>query len=436
MKSSVYSYFFLLVVLLGCGRQTTVGHLFSSPSPYERYEKSLRDAALDQTALGRAWLTAGQHSLRDSLYVTVPFREVGYFAAERPSAVSFRYQVRTGQIIDISLRPSSGALVFLDVFTVENDTVFQWLASADSTYHLSYEVEHDETHTLRLQPELLQSLTYDLNIEARPSLNFPVNGKNSAAIGSFFGAPRDGGQRSHKGVDIFADKGTPVLAASKGVVGTRTNSRLGGKVVWLTTKRMNQYYAHLDSQVVRPLQRVNVGDTLGFVGNTGNARYTPPHLHFGIYHFGQGALDPYPFLNDRTPEVPLLQADTSLLAHPARIRVARANVREAPTVQSSTVGDYRQHTLLYLHGATGAWFRVVLPDGRRGYVHQSLVGSVEEPIRQFTVTADDQLYTSTQETAVLPDALVGRPVSVFAAFDSLLWVEPSPGLRVWLLPAG
>src|SRR5690606_10039680 len=98
------------------------------------------------------------------------------------------------------------------------------------------------------------------------SLSFPVQGQSSQAVGSFFGDPRDGGKRAHRGIDIFAPKGTPVLAASDGVVGRVTHNRLGGKVVWLHNlkKRFTQYYAHLDSQAVRPGQRVTIGDTIGF----------------------------------------------------------------------------------------------------------------------------------------------------------------------------
>jgi murein DD-endopeptidase MepM/ murein hydrolase activator NlpD len=48
-------------------------------------------------------------------------------------------------------------------------------------------------------------------------------------------------------------------------------------------RRHSYYFAHLDSQYVRAGQRVKQGDTLGTVGNTGNARFTPAHLHFGIY---------------------------------------------------------------------------------------------------------------------------------------------------------
>ena len=76
---------------------------------------------------------------------------------------------------------------------------------------------------------------------------------------------------------------------------------LGLSYVWLYDARRGQalYYAHLDSQIVQAGVQVDVGDTLGLVGNTGNARSTSPHLHFGIYRHGEGALDPLPFIDTR-----------------------------------------------------------------------------------------------------------------------------------------
>lgn len=443
MKASFF--FLLLVLLLGCSRRTTVGSLFSELSLHEQYEKSLRSARLDQTALGQAWLSAADRSLRDTLTVALPFREVGHFAAEQPRAAAFRYSVRIGQRIEVTVRTPSQAFFFVNAFEVTNDTTFRAVASADSTLQLSYEVERDGVHTLRLQPELLQNLSYELTIAAGPSIGFPVAGQSSRAVGSFFGAPRDGGARSHQGVDIFAPRGTPVVAASDGVVSARTSSRLGGKVVWLNTHGTNQYYAHLDSQSVRPAQRVRAGDTLGWVGNTGNARFTPPHLHFGVYRFGRGAIDPFPFIDNVALEPPLAEADTALLKRPARVSATAANLREAPTTQSAIVGTYAQYSLLLLRGTSGKWFRAELPNGQHGYVHQSLVGSAEEAIDEVKVSEETNLFwildeaasdeAALDKVAFLSDTLSGTSVPVLARYDSLLWVEPSPGLRVWMRPS-
>jgi murein DD-endopeptidase MepM/ murein hydrolase activator NlpD len=431
----------ILVWLAACNRRSTVGSLFAGLSPHERYEQSLRRAALDQTALGTSWLLAAEASLRDTLTVALPFREVGYFVADRPRAAAFRYAVRAGQRIRVAVRSPSFASFFLDAFKVTTDTTLEAVASADSTLQLSYDVERDGVHHLRLQPELLQDASYELTIEIAPSLGFPVAGYNSRAVGSFYGAPRDGGARSHRGVDIFAPRGTPVVAASAGVVSARTSSRRGGKVVWLKARGTNQYYAHLDSQAVRPTQRVRAGDTLGWVGNTGNARTTPPHLHFGVYRFGQGAVDPFPFIDNAAPEPPTVDTDTALLKRPGRVSALAANLRTAPTTRSMVVGTYGQHTLLHLLGTTGKWFRVALPSGQRGYVHESLVGSTEEAVAKVTVPRAARWYWTVDESAsdeAASDArvfhldLVGTTVPVLARYDSLLWVEAAPGLRMWL----
>ncbi|MBO9737780.1 M23 family metallopeptidase [Xanthomonas axonopodis pv. begoniae] len=128
-------------------------------------------------------------------------------------------------------------------------------------------------------------------------LHVPVEGVRARQIADTFGAPR-GRDRTHAGVDIFAPRGTPVVAATRGVVSAIRDQGLGGKQVWLLGPAMERhYYAHLDDwaaglavgDVVEP------GTLLGKVGTTGNARGTPPHLHYGVYG-RNGAYDPLPLL--------------------------------------------------------------------------------------------------------------------------------------------
>jgi murein DD-endopeptidase MepM/ murein hydrolase activator NlpD len=125
-----------------------------------------------------------------------------------------------------------------------------------------------------------------------------VSGAGAASIQSGYGAARDAGRRRHEGVDIFAPRGTPVVAASDGFVVKVGENALGGRVVWLwdMSRGVTIYYAHLQEQLVTTGAFVRAGDTLGTVGNTGNARTTAPHLHFGIYARGEGALDPDAFI--------------------------------------------------------------------------------------------------------------------------------------------
>ncbi|MFT3854323.1 MAG: peptidoglycan DD-metalloendopeptidase family protein [Ilumatobacteraceae bacterium] len=115
----------------------------------------------------------------------------------------------------------------------------------------------------------------------------------TAAVGfdSTFGAPRSGGRR-HEGVDLIGARGTPVLAVVDGVAVGKQNA-LGGTTISLTGVDGNRYYyAHLDGYV--NLGNVTAGEVIGILGQTGNAIYSVPHLHFEIHPGGGPAVDPYP----------------------------------------------------------------------------------------------------------------------------------------------
>lgn len=139
-----------------------------------------------------------------------------------------------------------------------------------------------------------------IQLSSRPAptqIAVPVEGVHRRALVDTWGAARSEG-RSHEGIDIFARRGTPVTAATEGLVIRMGENRLGGTVVWVYGPgRQRHYYAHLERVADRLAvgDRVAVGDVLGHVGNSGNARGTPPHLHYGIYSPG-GAINPYPLL--------------------------------------------------------------------------------------------------------------------------------------------
>ena len=108
-----------------------------------------------------------------------------------------------------------------------------------------------------------------------------------------WGAPRSGG-RSHQGVDMFAARGMPVMAAAEGTVQVGSN-RLGGLTVNLYDVAGNRYYyAHLDNVVVNDGQQVSAGQVVGGAGTSGNARGTPPHLHWQVHPGGGRPVDPFP----------------------------------------------------------------------------------------------------------------------------------------------
>lgn len=131
-------------------------------------------------------------------------------------------------------------------------------------------------------------------------LSLPVQEVQLSQISDTWGAARSAGRR-HEGVDIFAKRGTPVLSTTRGVVREVGTNNLGGKVIWVTGPAFSShYYAHLDDYAanIQAGDWVEAGTLLGYVGNTGNARGTPPHLHYGIYLKGQGAVNPYPYFKE------------------------------------------------------------------------------------------------------------------------------------------
>jgi murein DD-endopeptidase MepM/ murein hydrolase activator NlpD len=137
-----------------------------------------------------------------------------------------------------------------------------------------------------------------LALEEPPqSLPSPIDGPRPIALRDSWGATRSGG-RKHEGIDIFARKGTPVLSTTRGLVFRVGQNSLGGNVVWIFGPgRQMHYYAHLDRfGEVETGDLVKPGDVIGYVGNTGNAHGTPPHLHYGLYAPSRGAINPFPLL--------------------------------------------------------------------------------------------------------------------------------------------
>ena len=198
---------------------------------------------------------------------------------------------------------------------VDDDPTRRAVASArQGEAFLSHEARGSGVYILRIQPELFRGGHLRVTSAPAPSLHFPVPGAGTANIQSIYGDEREAGRRSHEGIDIFAPRGTPVLAASDGFVTAVGQNRLGGNVVWVwnPSRGVRLYYAHLQDQLVRAGTFVKAGDTLGTVGNTGNAKTTPPHLHFGIYARGDGGIDPEPFIRPMAPARTIDQRPRSL----------------------------------------------------------------------------------------------------------------------------
>jgi peptidoglycan LD-endopeptidase LytH len=113
-----------------------------------------------------------------------------------------------------------------------------------------------------------------------------------------WGAPRSGG-RTHQGTDVMAPHGARVFAIVDGVVGRESTSANGGIQLYLQGGNGAEYfYAHLSGYAVSAGTRVRAGQLIAYNGQTGNARYTSPHVHFEIHPGGSGSapVNPYPTL--------------------------------------------------------------------------------------------------------------------------------------------
>lgn len=342
----------LLVSLFTVSCNSRIKHLFGKKTPRERYEQKMDELDLDETPEGREWKAVSVRSLAEPVSMTVPFNIRGQFPVGKPRALGFEFRAKRGEKIDFQLTKDTPALViYADVFVAGGG---EPLVSAEvDSSRFSFEAEETETYILRLQPQLQQAGFYRLSVSSGPSLGFPV-GHRSARVGSFWGDDRDGGRRKHEGIDIFAPKRAPAVAAADGYVTSVGDGGLGGKTVWLRPEGKNYslYYAHLDEQLVHVGQYVKKGEVLGLVGNTGNARTTPPHLHFGIYSYG-GATDPLPFVNPNTRTA----AAPDARPIPAAVRLTKSQKTE----QGALV---HANTLLVPLALSAQGYLAELPDGK------------------------------------------------------------------------
>jgi murein DD-endopeptidase MepM/ murein hydrolase activator NlpD len=131
---------------------------------------------------------------------------------------------------------------------------------------------------------------------------FPIGDGFGRPLIDSFGFPRMPGtpdEHWHEGIDIFAPAGTPLVATERGIVTRVGSGRLGGLTLWIKGESgAAWYYAHLQSHAagLHEGMLVEAGDLVGYVGNTGNARGTPPHLHMEIHPGGGDPVNPYPLL--------------------------------------------------------------------------------------------------------------------------------------------
>ncbi|HVK48528.1 MAG TPA: M23 family metallopeptidase [Pseudobacter sp.] len=427
MMIALIFYLPFLLLITSC-KSNKIG---GGKSPQESYGDRLKRVGLDSSAMGIRWFAAAEKSLATPLTIQLPFKESGFFSPDDPIAFGYRIALRQGQQLNITVNTRSDlrSKIFIELWgPSRRGTGLELLQYADSSGLLIHEAKADVSLVLRIQSELLAPLSYELTASTGPSLAFPVSGGTNKSIGSIWGDSRDAGARSHEGIDIFAKRGTPVLAAAEGRISAVREGGIGGKTVWLrpSGKDINLYYAHLDSQLVSTGQKVNAGDTVGLVGNTGNARNTPSHLHFGIYGNG-GAIDPIYFVRTDNTKPASITGNQSWLGKAVRT-TARQNLLPAPTLKSGT-SVLDKSTYLVITAAIGAYYKVLLPDRSEGFVPVSAVSLLDRSIETITETSP-LLYAPLAGSAIVA-AAPPSSLPVKAWFNGFAYVDNGT-VRGWM----
>jgi murein DD-endopeptidase MepM/ murein hydrolase activator NlpD len=431
--------FLFAITIFGC-KEEIVPEPYIPSTAHEAYAQALRQAHLDQAALGRDWLAAADEALDEAVVVATPFRESFFVDRAKAFAVGYRFRVARGQMMEarVEMNEVRSFQMFMDLFRLAEETTGEPVhvaSGAEDELRLEFEPRRDAEYVLRLQAELLRGGTCTVVIRNVASLEFPVQGRDTGSILSGFGAPREAGRRQHHGVDILASRHTPVLATSRAFVRRVTDWKRGGRVVWLhdRARSLHIYYAHLEKQLVREGTWVEPGETIGSVGNSGNARTTAPHLHFGIYVRGEGPLDPYPFIHQPNQTPAKVSVELDILGSWLRTIMDEISLRSVPDLRAPPLTELDLHTPLWVWAGTDSMYRVTLPDGLSGYVTARGIGSLNTPLKHEPISTQQRILDQPSGTASVMERIEpGEEVRVLGQYREYLYVETSSGRTGWL----
>jgi murein DD-endopeptidase MepM/ murein hydrolase activator NlpD len=348
------------VIVSSCNSSFTK-NIFRHKTPHETYADHLDDKGLDNTPEGRQWFTASRTALEHPVEMQLPYKIHAFLQPEKPRALGIQFKAKQGQRLTFTINKKAPVVVYADLF--RQVSVDEPLFSADTSQStFSYDIDEPGEYILRLQPELFHIADFTLSVSIGPSLDFPVASAKANA-GSYWGDERDAGKRKHEGIDIFAPKRTPVVAVADGIITAVRDGGLGGKTVLLTPegKHYSLYYAHLDQQLVHEGEAVKKGTVLGLVGNTGNAKNTPSHLHFGVYTYS-GAVDPLPFI-DRSKKSAAALPEKELIS----------NLRLKKSMKTPGGMEVRSNTIVQPLALTSNGYIVEMANGQPVEVSFNLV---------------------------------------------------------------
>lgn len=363
MKSSIWSFVFLLILLpaVSCDGLKVPKNIFET-SERIKYERSFSGADSIMTKWKANYSAASNNQLKitDATVISV------FSDSTDAKALGYSLELKKGDLLQLAiLSPEKDRKIFVDIIP-SNATVENSKSELIKNNLFSKVIENTGWHRVIIQPEIDYLSNFELHVYTQPSIAFPVAGKGNRDVQSFWGASRDGGGRSHEGVDIFASRGTPVVAVSKGFVTRTGNQGLGGRQVWLRDADTGNsyYYAHLDSIITEQGRDVQTGDTLGLVGNTGNAAGGATHLHFGIYTSG-GAVDPYPYIRMRT--APKKTGIAEKTKPSKKYLKAGTNLRAGAGTGYDIVSVLNSRTAVTITASQGKWYQGKTANGTEGF---------------------------------------------------------------------
>lgn len=436
----LYVLFFIALLSLFHCKKEVVPEAYKPTNSHDAYIHSLRMADLAHTALGRDWILASETALREPVEIETPYEEAFYVDQAVAFATAYRFHVKRGQRteIDVVFQGQRRCRLFMDLFRIQGSTIEEWklVASANEREkHLEFEPRSDAQYVVRLQPELLRGGRFNVIIRTFAALEFPVAGHDNRSIGSGFGAPRDGGRRRHHGLDIFAPRHTPVHAPSRAYVRHVGESNMGGRNIWLydSKRLLYLYFAHLQTQEVEEGTYVESGQKIGTVGNTGNARRTPPHLHFGIYAQGEGPIDPYNYIKKINSVPENISADLEMLGRWTRSKNQKISLKASLNSDNQQRIQLDRYSAVKVLAAASNMYRVHLPDGISGYVSARSVELAEEILEYRQADHAYAVMDSPMEHAVIMEQIgMGEEFSVLGQFEGFWLIQTNHGIVGWL----
>ncbi len=410
------------------------------------------------TSLGDAWAAAREAAVARSVTVLPPFAATIRLDPDMPEGFAVAIPAYQGQ--RLKLRIDAEFAVYVDIYLEASSRpelrgrlqlVSRSVTTGADGAVLDHAVRSTGSYILVVQPPVFSGGEMELSLDVGPSLTWPLPAAGEEEIWSYFGLPRDGGLRVHHGLDIFAPRGSQLVAVAKGEVISVGVRELGGNVVSLVDEEQGifVYYAHLTEQSVEEGDRVLPGDVIGTVGNTGNAVTTAPHLHIGIYDrsWGRPVDAWYYFVETSSPVAPARAAsdlanwaraaeDGAVFRRPrsengTRRSPAQVDARgrrlhptsmhpnelpAAPVIGRLTAGE-----LVRVVGSVGEYYLVGLTDGRWGYTTTALEPLAEMEAAPDGVEESFPLYASPMRDA----AVVGSILSAELSKTTVLAASPT-----------